>query len=177
MLNGFLINRATKNRVTIGDRMVIGRGVDADLCIDDRVASRSHVEIVREKMGYCWRDLGSRNGTLINGVHEMAGKLRDGDHIRIGETDLVFELEVAGRRVERLREQVPFAAILMHASANKELPLDLQKTCALLDTIYKVMGEIAANYDACRLQDRILDMALPAINAQRGALFLANELL
>ncbi|MCK5861217.1 MAG: SpoIIE family protein phosphatase, partial [Candidatus Hydrogenedentes bacterium] len=37
-------------------------------------------------------------------------------------------------------------------------------------------GEISANYDACRLQDRILDAALPAIRAQRGALFLANEL-
>lgn len=177
MLNGFLINRTTKQRVAIGDRMVIGRGVDADLCIDDRVASRSHVEIAREKLGYCWRDLGSRNGTLINGVHETGGKLRDGDHLRIGDTDLIFELEVSGRRVERVREPQPFEATLMQASESKELLPDLRKTCALLDTVYKVMGEIAANYDACRLQDRILSTALPAINAYRGALFLANELL
>ena len=159
----------------VGDRMVIGRGVDADLCIDDRVASRSHVEILKDKMGYCWRDLGSRNGTLINGVHETGGKLRDGDHLRIGETDLIFELEMSGKRAARVRKPQPFEATLMQASPDKELMPDLRKTCELLDTVYKVMGEIAANYDACRLQDRILDTVLPVIKAYRGALFLANE--
>ncbi|HDP35125.1 MAG TPA: FHA domain-containing protein, partial [Candidatus Hydrogenedentes bacterium] len=176
MLNGYIINRTTNHRVRIGERMIIGRGLDADLCIDDRVASRSHIEIVQEKTGFVWRDLGSRNGTYINGVYETSGRLHDGDHLRIGETDLIFELEVAGQRIERIHAAQPFEETLRQASENTPLPPELLKTCSFLNLIYKVMGEIAANYDACRLQDRILATIMPAIKAQRGAVFLANEL-
>jgi len=175
VLNGFVVNRTTKQRVKIGDRMIIGRGVDADLCIDDRVASRSHVEIVRDKMGFSWRDLGSRNGTLINGVHETGGKLRNGDHLRIGDTDIVFETETEGQHVDPTREERNFAALLATATNNKKLAPELQKTCQILNPIYKVLDEIAGNYDVCCLQDRILEMVLPVIKAYRGALFLANE--
>ncbi len=177
MINGYIINRNTNHRVKLGDRLVIGRGVDADLCIDDRVASRSHVEIVREKMGFAWRDLGSRNGTLINGVYETAGRLHDGDHIRIGETDLIFEMEVSGQRMERIKTPPPFEKIVEQASNAEAVAPQVKSVATTLDALYRTMAELACVYDTCRLQDRILDAALTIMKTQRAAIFLANELL
>jgi hypothetical protein len=67
----------------------IGRGSDADLRIDDAGVSRNHVEVLlgREVL---LRDLGSTNGTYVNGVQVGEVVLRDGDVIRLGGTAITF---------------------------------------------------------------------------------------
>jgi hypothetical protein len=67
----------------------IGRGTDSDLRIDDSGVSRNHVEVIlgREVV---LRDLGSTNGTYVNGVQTAEATLHDGDLIRIGATAITF---------------------------------------------------------------------------------------
>lgn len=69
---------------------VIGRSRECDLRVTDGNASRRHAEIAQEGSTYVLVDLGSTNGTELNGRRIMRQELADGDRITIGATDLVF---------------------------------------------------------------------------------------
>ena len=76
------------------DSVHIGRHPDADVLLDDITVSRRHVEIVRDASGYTVTDLGSLNGTYLNGESIETARLADGDKLQIGKFKLVFmELE------------------------------------------------------------------------------------
>lgn len=67
------------------ERMVIGRGSDCDIVLPERPVSRHHAVIERDGGNFYLRDLGSKNGTYVNG-HEVRDRpylLRDGDEIQI----------------------------------------------------------------------------------------------
>ncbi len=70
---------------------VIGRLPDCTVPLSDPQASRRHAELRRDAGGVTLVDLGSTNGTLVNGVRVHDQELRDGDTIRIGNTTLRFE--------------------------------------------------------------------------------------
>jgi hypothetical protein len=65
--------------------IVIGRGSDCDIVLPERQASRQHVRIERQDAGYMLYDLGSKNGTFINGkaMSDTPHLLKDGDEIQI----------------------------------------------------------------------------------------------
>ena len=66
-------------------QFTIGRGSDCDIVLPERQVSRYHVQIERDNGGYLLRDLGSKNGTCVNGeeVGERPYYLKDGDEIQI----------------------------------------------------------------------------------------------
>ncbi len=76
--------------VEAGDGVVIGRRAECDLVLDDSQVSGRHAEIqATGDGGLVLRDLGSTNGTRVDGVRlEGPGTLRGGEEIRIGETVL-----------------------------------------------------------------------------------------
>ena len=65
--------------------MVIGRDDSSDIQIDDRQVSRRHAEIAQTVNGYTIRDMGSKNGTFLNGenISEEPQSIRNGDEIGI----------------------------------------------------------------------------------------------
>jgi pSer/pThr/pTyr-binding forkhead associated (FHA) protein len=73
-------------------RLVIGRGDDAGWIIDDEELSRAHVEVRRGWDGAWLRDLGSKNGTKLEGVRvcEDPVELRDGAGIQLGNMRVRF---------------------------------------------------------------------------------------
>jgi pSer/pThr/pTyr-binding forkhead associated (FHA) protein len=68
---------------------VLGRGTDVDLRIDDPGVSRQHAEI-RSADATTILDLGSTNGTIIDGRSVQEAELHDGARIVLGSTTLVF---------------------------------------------------------------------------------------
>jgi FHA domain-containing protein len=70
--------------------VVIGRGDDAGWVLLDEDLSREHVEIRRGWDGVAIRDLGSKNGTRVDGEPISGHDLRDGAKIAIGNLELVF---------------------------------------------------------------------------------------
>jgi pSer/pThr/pTyr-binding forkhead associated (FHA) protein len=70
------------------DRFVIGRGVDADLAVAEPTISRLHAAFERDGDGLSLLDLGSTNGTRVNGKRETHARLRDGDEIELGRLQL-----------------------------------------------------------------------------------------
>jgi len=68
-----------------------GRDPSMDLQIHDPKVSRQHYEVRRRADGHTIRALRAKNGVFINGIKiAIEQLLQNGDHVRIGETDLVF---------------------------------------------------------------------------------------
>jgi Protein of unknown function (DUF3662)/FHA domain len=79
-------------RVRLGeDPAVLGRNSDCTVTLADPRASRQHAEIRATADGFLVVDLGSMNGTLVNGVPVKEHVLHDGDEIAIGATVMRFE--------------------------------------------------------------------------------------
>jgi hypothetical protein len=71
-------------------RVVLGRSRDAGVRISDVNISRKHAEVRQEGTTFWVVDLGSTNGTLVNGKRVDRQRLRDGDRITLGSTEIVF---------------------------------------------------------------------------------------
>lgn len=66
------------------EELIIGRGKDCGVIVPDRQVSRYHARIRRTERGYLLQDLGSKNGTHLNGTEVTEGVLlQDGDEIQI----------------------------------------------------------------------------------------------
>ena len=79
-------------RFVLGDTTItIGRAADADVRLSDTSVSRKHAEVRRTGDGWTIVDLGSTNGTRVNGAPVTDRKLRDGDTITVGDASLRFE--------------------------------------------------------------------------------------
>ena len=74
------------------DRATIGMALENDVALDDDpTASHLHAVVERFPAGWCLTDLGSSNGTWVNGERIWsAHRLRHGDEIRVGQTRLIF---------------------------------------------------------------------------------------
>jgi DNA-binding NarL/FixJ family response regulator len=73
------------------DRSTVGKAGENDIAVVDATASHLHAVLERFAAGWCVTDLGSSNGTWLNGERIWASRrLRDGDEIRVGQTRLVF---------------------------------------------------------------------------------------
>jgi pSer/pThr/pTyr-binding forkhead associated (FHA) protein len=70
------------------DWMVIGRGRGADLVIADATISRAHAAIAFDGERFFLQDLGSTNGTRVNGKRETRVRLQDGDELQLGKLRL-----------------------------------------------------------------------------------------
>src|SRR4051794_14196305 len=86
------------------DRTTVGKAPENDLALaDDPTTSHLHAMLERFPAGWCVTDLGSSNGTWVNGERIWASRrLRHGDEVRIGQTRLVFHdaLGEAGAETE-----------------------------------------------------------------------------
>jgi hypothetical protein len=71
--------------------VVIGRASDADVRLSDTGVSRRHAEVRREGDDHVLIDLGSTNGTLVNGRPIERVRLANGDRIELGASVLLFE--------------------------------------------------------------------------------------
>ena len=80
-------------KITLGrDTLIIGRLAECDITFDDSNVSRRHAEIKALVGGYAVNDLGSTNGTKVNGVTiTFERALRDGDIISVGSHSIRYE--------------------------------------------------------------------------------------
>jgi FHA domain len=74
------------------DRATVGKAVENDISLDaDPMASHLHAVLERFPAAWCVTDLGSSNGTWVNGERIWSSRrLRHGDEIRVGQTRLIF---------------------------------------------------------------------------------------
>lgn len=89
--------RATGTRFTLEDSGVIGRGPTARLRVDNSGVSREHASLLRREGAWWLQDLGSANGTFVNGLPaNVPMRLRNGDELSFGPARYVFRSGDAG---------------------------------------------------------------------------------
>jgi hypothetical protein len=74
-----------------GAAVLVGRDPSCDFVLTDPRASRRHLEIARDGVRLRFRDLGSSNGTRLNGALVTDGEIGLGDVFRVGDTELAIE--------------------------------------------------------------------------------------
>jgi predicted component of type VI protein secretion system len=81
------------------EEITLGREMQNDLVISDPEVSRKHARLRRAETGYTIEDLGSTNGTFVNGARiTRAVQLADGDRVSLGETiQLVYQERMPAR--------------------------------------------------------------------------------
>ncbi len=86
------------------EKLTIGRLADNTLQIEDASVSSHHAEIVFEGGQHHLNDLGSTNGTFVNGEQITVAVLRHGDEVRFGNVETVFSADVAASISQPLPE-------------------------------------------------------------------------
>ncbi|MEI7922012.1 MAG: ATP-binding protein [Planctomycetota bacterium] len=175
-----------------GSKAVIGRETGCDIRIKDPEISRRHLEIRRESGQFKLIDLGSANGTLVNGIAVRETWLRRGDRIQIGQTQIMFQDEAIIRSsdagLERVRivpantgedksaivQTLPAMADIAKLFAGSTPPHWLQERLASLDVIYQASREISLVTNPDELLPRILELVFDAIGADRGSVLLMD---
>ncbi|WP_198956351.1 sigma 54-interacting transcriptional regulator [Archangium sp. Cb G35] len=105
-------------KVTTQDALLrVGSDVASDLVLSDQTVSRRHIELERTNKGIIVRDLGSRNGTFLDGHQVMQALLQPGDKVMLGKTKLAIKQEARATEVEVTGGADAFGALV--ASSEK----------------------------------------------------------
>src|SRR5687767_15890305 len=91
------------------ERTTVGKAAENDVALEqDPMASRLHAVLERFAAGWCVSDLGSSNGTSVNGERVWSSqRLEHGDEIRIGQTRLVFHDPLAAGATVTQADEAP----------------------------------------------------------------------
>ena len=100
-------NQRGREFVIAGDVIRIGKADGNDLVLSEDTVSRVHCEILRDARGHLLRDLGSTNGTFLDGAEVREAYVRAGSVITVGTVQIKFQpfeerIEILPSEVERL---------------------------------------------------------------------------
>jgi signal transduction histidine kinase len=172
--------------------VALGRDSSNAVRLIDTEISRRHAELRRDRDGYRIVDLGSQNGTFVNGQPVDQTPLHSGDRVQLGSTVLLFHEGSAGAlrdltaRVDLLAKSSPDnrSAIL------KSIPSDegsrvlkapdgaagwLRERLMNLSVMYRATQAISDILDIDALSPQILELVFESIGADRGAILLKDE--
>lgn len=105
----FLMGPPTARDVTI-----VGRARDADLILDSPMVSAHHAELRRTEIGYVLKDLGSSNGTFLDGRRIDEARLSPGQQIYIGPCRLTFDGHTLREFDERGQVRIDALDVVFH---------------------------------------------------------------
>ncbi len=91
----------------LAEALTLGRHPDNDVDLDLPNVSRHHARVERHGDDFVLRDLGSANGTWVNGARIETQMLRDGDNLRIGPVTIAFKCGFAANDLTMLDAEVP----------------------------------------------------------------------
>jgi serine phosphatase RsbU (regulator of sigma subunit) len=157
------------------DRVTIGRSRESDIFLPDQWLSRHHAEILRREVNFFLHDLGSKNGTLLNGepVHGDR-RLRHGDVITLGEHVLTFSVEDVEEDSQPPEGTKIFSARELSDIKTKPSidPEELQRQNRVLEVLSQAARALLAHRPLPDLFEQVLDLLFAAVPAERGAILL-----
>ena len=148
-----------------GPEIVIGRATSAAVVIPDTRVSRQHARIVRRHGGWWVEDLGTRNGTLLNG-EPMAGaaRLEPGDRLDIGDSVVRFmgDEADAGRAATAVTDA--------HPRATEALPATMAggRDAVRMRALNQIHRALAESFSLSELLEVILARCFDVLEPEEG---------
>lgn len=169
-----------------GETLVIGRSTEADLTLADPFLSRRHSRFFRAGSALLVEDLGSRNGTLLNGQPVLSPMpVRPGDVVQVSGSEIVVELEGASqpRTVAPVEDSLLDGTVFRSASellglqseppgAAVRTEAELRRYAERLKLINEVHQALGRSLRLDELLELILDRVFDHLRPDRGAILL-----
>jgi len=165
----------SKERFPLGKpRITIGRARSSDVFLPDQWLSRHHAAIEQKTGTYYLVDLGSKNGTLLNGERVSGDRrLRDGDIITLGEHVLVFSFD------DEAEDRPPEGTRVFSAKELSDIktkptidPEELVRQNRILGVLSEAARALIVHRPLPELFEKVLDLLFESVPAQRGAIML-----
>lgn len=173
---------------------VVGRDAKAGLALEDARISRRHALLTRSGSRVVVSDLGSRNGTFLNGrrVDSVAQRLTPGDVLKVGDFTLVFDPQgaivfaqnpaVAGMRavLQKAPGDVIHSGMVPSAGAAREvsaegLRFELEKKTRVLGLFYELSRTLGSVFTLTDVYDKAIAMLLQVTPALRVMIYQKGE--
>ena len=165
---------------------LVGRESRA-LPLSDNTVSRRHAELVPGDDGWVLRDLGSSNGTYINGLRVTNRyQLKLGDQIRVGRTLMVFGSQpgvsrARGGDVNLAGEEIGMDASIMHTVPSNDdsmvlaVPEPAAAALGNLKLLYQLGATLGSSFDIQQVLEVVMDLVFEHVKADRGIIMLVDE--
>ncbi|MDQ3347639.1 MAG: sigma 54-interacting transcriptional regulator [Acidobacteriota bacterium] len=167
-----------------GAEVTMGRDPASGICVADRSLSRTHCALALETDGWVIRDLGSANGTFVNGIQVQQQALRDGDQIRAGESVFLLCLRpqaAASAGVQLVAEAPSMSTSRLRLEDSQYLNPTAQASSTdsphvehHLRALLKLSTALGTIRDEAELFEHVLDHTFGAVPADAGALALVD---
>ncbi len=176
-----------------GSTVTLGRGTSNAVQLHDTEVSREHAEFSRRGEAFVIRDLGSSNGTFVNGKPVTEHELASGDQLQLGRTLLLYTGVTEGH-TEDLADKIKFVSQSdegdasrivhsMHQSEGSEIlamPDNessspwLARARSNLQIMYRTALAVSHTLDIDQLLARIMEMIFEWVDADRGCIMLKD---
>ena len=189
--------RRPELRAPAGRSLVVGRGVATDIAIYDPTISRRHAELTARGDAVEVRDLGSSNGTCINGSRVIDGRLVANDTVTFGKVSYrIKEARPAGAEPLPLPEPPPPGSSIVRqlmvsggtaaGITSRDGPLNRgqlrvaaataeERQAKKLSLLLEVAQKLTAELDIDRLLRTVVDMTFQVMEVDRVTILLRNE--
>jgi signal transduction histidine kinase/pSer/pThr/pTyr-binding forkhead associated (FHA) protein len=170
----------------------VGRDVRNDIRLQDTEISRRHAELRQADEGFSVHDLGSSNGTFVNGTAISTHVMQSGDQLLIGRTLLLYtgggasavidgkvDIVTSGRnddsRILHTMTESEGSRSLLHAEVTGSESPWLARARSNLQVMYRTALAVSHTLDIDELLDRIMSLIFEWVEADRGCIMLVNN--
>ncbi|MDP1825357.1 MAG: sigma 54-interacting transcriptional regulator [Archangium sp.] len=169
-VEGFALTWNERRVVVVDGRAQLGSDPGNTVVVSEPTVSRFHCEVRIEAQRVLVRDLGSTNGTFIDGVRVREGYLKSGARLRLGNTEVRFELE-GKRHFLPVSEDPAFGELVGNSAVMRQLFMVLEKA-ARTDTTVILDGETGTGKTkaAAALHEKSARAGKPFLVVDCGAL-------
>src|SRR5215212_1674399 len=164
---------------------LVGRD-SRQLPLTDNTVSRRHAELTPGDENWIIKDLGSSNGTYINGVRVTNRyNLKLGDQIRVGRTLMVYGAQpgvsrARGDAVSLAGDEAMDASIMHTVPSNDDsmvlaVPEPAADAIRNLRLLYQLAPALGSSFEVNQILDIVMDLVFEHVKADRGVILLLDE--
>jgi signal transduction histidine kinase len=174
-------------RFELPDKLTLVGRESRQLPLTDNTVSRRHAELMPGNDGWILRDLGSSNGTYINGLRVTNRyNLKLGDQIRVGRTLMVYGAQPGISRAARsdvnlAGEEAGMDASIMHTVSSNDdsmvlaVPEPAAAAMSNLKILYQLGAALGSSFDIQQVLEVVMDLVFEHVKADRGIILLVDE--
>jgi len=155
-------------------QITIGRGLNNDVILEDTRVSRHHAQLRYRARRFWVADLGSTNGTYVNGEQVEEARLNDGDKVMLGQLQVKVRC-AAGDAVVVDESSVEIGEVLQRRVSGGEHTTASVDADRLLTLWSEISRTLVATQPIDEVLQRVVDLAFDSMQANRAMLLMYDD--